>query len=216
MESNIRIIETLVVREEAERTQLWGIYKDAFERLNRRTPIHHGGYDAGEFDAVLLDEDFTKFLVYADDELAGVTLITNVLAKIPWVNAGYFEDEYPNRSRDKAIYFLPAVVIDPKHQDLRLIGAKLLQQSLTTLEKTSCWQSITLRLCGKACLHSFSEDWEGNSRARSSVVSYTRSSTTRTPVSRMVRCRFFAYAVNQAVSSYARMSSGRTAKSSIT
>ncbi len=133
MESNIRVIETLVVHEEAERTQLWGIYKEAFERLNRRTPIHHGGYDAGQFDAVLLDEDFTKFLVYADNELAGATLITNVLSKIPWVNAGYFEDHYPNRSRDKEIYFLPAVVIDPKHQDLRLIGAKLLQQSLTTL-----------------------------------------------------------------------------------
>lgn len=133
MESNIRIVETLVVREEGERQRLWGIYRDAFERLNRRTPIHHGGFDSSQFDAAMLDEDFTKFLVYADNELAGVTLITNVLAKIPWVNVGYFEDHYPNRSRDGDIYFLPAVVIDPKHQDLRLIGAKLLQQSLTTL-----------------------------------------------------------------------------------
>jgi len=133
MEHNIRIIETLVVREQRERERLWDIYKDAFERLNRRTPIHHGGYELSQFDAVLLDEDFTKFLVYADDELVGATLITNVLSKIPWVNAGYFEDNYPNRYRDGQIYFLPAVVIDPKHQDLRLIGAKLLQQSLTTL-----------------------------------------------------------------------------------
>ncbi|MBU0595544.1 hypothetical protein KJ567_02520, partial [Candidatus Bipolaricaulota bacterium] len=31
------------------------------------------------------------------------------------------------------IYFLPAVVIDPKHQDLRRIGAKLLQEALITL-----------------------------------------------------------------------------------
>lgn len=133
MEDHIRIIETLIVHEQHERTMLWGIYKEAFERLNRRTPIHHGAYDASQFDAVLQDEDFTKFLVYTDDELAGVTLITNVLEKIPWVNAGYFEDHYPKRSRAKEIYFLPAVVIDPKHQDLRLIGAKLLQQSLTTL-----------------------------------------------------------------------------------
>ena len=65
--------------------------------------------------------------------MAGVTLITNVLSKIPWVNVGYFEEKYPNRSASGEIYFLPAVVIDPKHQDLRLIGAKLLQQSLTTM-----------------------------------------------------------------------------------
>jgi hypothetical protein len=133
MENNIRIAETLVVHDEAERERLWSIYKGAFERLNRRTPIHHGGYNKGQFDAVLLDEDFTKFLVYAEDELAGVTLITRVLSKVPWVNAGYFEDHYPHRSRSGDIYFLPAVVIDPRHQDLRLIGAKLLQQALTTL-----------------------------------------------------------------------------------
>ena len=133
MEDNIRVIETLVMHEEPERKRLWDIYNAAFVRLNRRTPIHHGGFNESEFDAVLLDEDFTKFLVYADDELAGVTLITNVLAKIPWVNVGYFEDHYPNRSASGDIYFLPAVVIDPKHQDLRLIGAKLLQQSLTTM-----------------------------------------------------------------------------------
>jgi len=133
MEDTIRIIETLVIHDEAERARLWSIYKAAFERLNRRTPIHHGGFSKSQFDAVLLDEDFTKFLVYADGELAGVTLITNVLEKIPWVNVGYFEDHYPERSASGDIYFLPAVVIDPKHQDLRLIGAKLLQQALTTL-----------------------------------------------------------------------------------
>ena len=133
MDANIRVIETLIVHDEAERKQLWGIYKDAFDRLNRRTPIHHGGYSASQFNGILLDEDFTKFLVYADNELAGATLITNVLSKIPWVNAGYFEDRYPNRSKAGEIYFLPAVVIHPKHQHLRLIGAKLLQQSLTTL-----------------------------------------------------------------------------------
>jgi len=133
MENNIRVIETLVVHEQDARKRLWGIYRDAFERLNRRTPIYHGSYAPSQFDDILQDEDFTKFLVYAGNELVGVTLITNVLAKIPWVNAEYFEERYPERTRNGDVYFLPAVVIDPDHQDLRLIGAKLLQQSLTTL-----------------------------------------------------------------------------------
>jgi hypothetical protein len=133
MSSNIRIVETLIIRDPTEFARLWTIYKDAFERLNQRTPIHHGAFDRQQFEAVLSDEDFTKFLVYTDDELVGVTLITNVLTKIPWVNAGYFEQHYPDRSRAGKIYMLPAVVIDPKHQDLRRIGAKLLQQALTTL-----------------------------------------------------------------------------------
>ena len=133
MDSDIRIIETLVVHEEEVRQRLWSVYEGAFERLNQRTPIHHGSYDSAQFDAILLDEDFAKFLVYAGDKLVGATLITNVLTKIPWVNASYFETHYPDRCREGKIYFLPAVVIDPKHQDLRLIGSKLLQQALTTL-----------------------------------------------------------------------------------
>ena len=133
MESDIRIIETLVVHEEKARQRLGSIYRDAFERLNRRTPIHHGGYDSVQFDAILLDDDFTKFLVYAGNKLVGATLITNVLTKVPWVNAGYFRAHYPNRYEEEKIYFLPAVVIDREHQDLRLIGSKLLQQALTTL-----------------------------------------------------------------------------------
>ena len=133
MSEEIRIVETLIVREDAQRDHLWSIYKGAFERLNQRTPIHHGAYSVEQFHDVLQDEDFTKFLVFAGEELAGVTLITNVLEKVPWVNAGYFAERYPNKIAAKQVYFLPAVVIDPKFQDLRLIGAKLLQQSLTTL-----------------------------------------------------------------------------------
>jgi ribosomal protein S18 acetylase RimI-like enzyme len=133
MNEDIRVVETLIVHDAEERSRLWNVYREAFERLNQRTPIHHGGYGPEAFDAVLQDEDFNKFLVYADDELVGVTLITNVLTKIPWLNAGYFEDRYPDRSREGKIYFLPAVVIDPRHQDLRRIGSKLLQQALTTL-----------------------------------------------------------------------------------
>ena len=126
MEDNIRVIETLVMHEASERAQLWEIYNAAFERLNRRTLISPTA-DLAKASLIpcCLDEDFTKFLVYADGELAGGTLITDVLAKIPWVNVGYFENHYPNRCQSGDIYFLPAVAIDPKHQNLRLIGSKL-------------------------------------------------------------------------------------------
>jgi hypothetical protein len=133
MDDGIRIVETYVVRSEAERATLWEIYRGAFERLNQRTPIHHGGFREQPFHQILQDEEFTKFLVYVGSELVGVTLITHRLHKIPWINPEYFERRYPERSRAGKIFFLPAVVIDPRHQDLRMIGAKLLQQALTTL-----------------------------------------------------------------------------------
>jgi len=133
MPDEIRIVETHSVDGEQARLRLWSIYRHAFERLNRRTPIHHGGFSVAQFEAVLQDSDFVKFLVHVGEELAGVTLLTHELEKVPWVNAPYFERRYPERFAAGKIYFLPAVVIDPKHQDLRRIGAKLLQTALATL-----------------------------------------------------------------------------------
>ena len=137
MSDDIRIVQTGTIEEPEARLQLWSIYRHAFERLNERTPIHHGGFSVAQFEAILQDPDFEKFLVYVGEELVGVTLLTNVLEKIPWVNAPYFERRYPERFKAAKIYFLPAVVIDPKHQDLRRIGAKLLQEALTTLGQDS-------------------------------------------------------------------------------
>jgi len=133
MDEEIRIVKTLIVHDGSTRERLRSIYRVAFDEVNDRTPIHHGSYSDAEFDALLRDEDFTKYLVYADTRLIGLTLMTNILAKVPWVNAAYFAQRYPNRYRDRLIYFLPAVVIDPDYQDLRRIGAKLLQQTVTPL-----------------------------------------------------------------------------------
>jgi hypothetical protein len=129
----IRIVETSHLDDADARLRLWAIYRSAFERLNARTPIHHGGFSVAQFEAVMQDPDFTKYLVYVGEELVGVTLLTAELEKIPWLNAAYFEHRYPNRYRAGRIYFLPAVVIDPQHQDLRRIGAKLLQEAVATL-----------------------------------------------------------------------------------
>jgi hypothetical protein len=137
MHDEIRIVETRVLEEPEARLRLWAIYRGAFERLNQRTPIHHGAFSVAQFEAILQDADFEKFLVYVRAELVGVTLLTNVLEKIPWVNAPYFERRYPERFEAGKIYYLPAVVIDPKHQDLRRIGAKLLQEALVTLGRDS-------------------------------------------------------------------------------
>jgi len=133
MSDDIRIVETLIVREADLQERLWAIYSVAFHRLNERTPIHHGAFSREEFDRVLQDEDFSKFLVYSGSQLVGLTLLTNELGKIPWVNLSYFETRYPERAAQRKIYFLPAVVIDPEYQNLRLIGARLLQQAVTTL-----------------------------------------------------------------------------------
>jgi len=132
-DKGIRIVETGCIEDAGARLKLWSIYRSGFERINERTPIHHGAFSVAQFEAIMQDPDFRKYVVYVREELAGVTLLTNEITKIPWVNAPYFERRYPHHYRDGKIFFLPAVVIDPQHQDLRRIGARLLQQAVATL-----------------------------------------------------------------------------------
>ena len=79
MPDEITVVEESVITDSAARLRLWSIYRNGFAALNRRTPIHHGGFSAAQFETVLQDGDFRKFLVYVRDELVGVTLLTNAL-----------------------------------------------------------------------------------------------------------------------------------------
>ncbi|UCF10149.1 MAG: hypothetical protein JSW65_00230 [Candidatus Bipolaricaulota bacterium] len=132
-DDGIRIVETLTLHDGDNRAKLWSIYEQAFRQLNERTPIHHGAWNAESFDAMLLDPDFTKYLVYVQDQLVGACLITATLEKVPWINAAFYRQRFPEASAVGHLYFLPAVVIDPVHQDLRRIGAKLLHEAVTSL-----------------------------------------------------------------------------------
>jgi ribosomal protein S18 acetylase RimI-like enzyme len=133
MSEGIRVVEALTLHDAEARAKLWAIYEDAFQRLNERTPIHHGAWSRGSFDEMLLDADFTKFLVYVADELVGACLITATLEKVPWINADFYRRRFPDVAEAGKLFFLPAVVIDPVHQDLRRIGAKLLHEAVTSL-----------------------------------------------------------------------------------
>ncbi|MBN1859323.1 hypothetical protein JW848_08980 [Candidatus Bipolaricaulota bacterium] len=133
MSEEIRVIESLVLKHEADRAMLWRIYQHGFSELNKRTPIHHGAWDEPTFHGVLQDEDFTKYVVMVDQDLAGVCILTANLGKIPWINAAFYHQRFPEAYAAGQLFFLPAVVIDPKHQDLRRIGAMLLHEAVAPL-----------------------------------------------------------------------------------
>jgi len=133
MSDEIRIVETLSVKGEPDGATLWAIYEHAFRLLNERTPIHHGAWSEAAFREMLGDADFTKYLVYVGPDLVGACLITTALEKVPWINAVYYRKRFPQASASSRLYFLPVVVIDPAHQDLRRIGAKLLHEAVASL-----------------------------------------------------------------------------------
>lgn len=133
MTDEIRVIESLVLKSVDDRSMLWAIYQHAFNELNERTPIHHGAWSEETFHAVLQDDDFTKYVVMVGHHLVGVCILTSNLEKIPWINPGFYYRRFPEAHAAGQLFFLPAVVIDPRHQDLRRIGAKLLHEAVASL-----------------------------------------------------------------------------------
>jgi len=59
MEDNIRVIETLVMHEASERTQLWEIYNQPSSDSIATRPFTHGGFSQSQFDSVLPNENFS-------------------------------------------------------------------------------------------------------------------------------------------------------------
>ncbi|MFO8034968.1 MAG: hypothetical protein R6U88_07450 [Candidatus Bipolaricaulota bacterium] len=129
----IRVLHRDTVEKPDEAERCWEIYRSAFAPLACRTPMPHGSYTREQFDQLLLDRDFAKYVAYVGGSLAGLCVITTVLEKVPWVNPDYYRHRYPELYEKGRVFYLPAVVIDPEHQDWRRVGAMLLSESVSSL-----------------------------------------------------------------------------------
>jgi len=134
MPVQLKVERRVAVEGPEEVAQLWQIYRTAFAPLATATPMRHGSYAQVQFEEVLADPEFLKFLVYADGVLAGLCLVTANLDKVPWVNPHYFTHRYPKLVEQRKLYYLPAVVVDPAYQDARRVGAVLLAESVRGLD----------------------------------------------------------------------------------
>ncbi len=132
-QEDIRIQHRTVVDQPDEAERCWQVYRGAFAPMATRTPMRHGSYTREQFGELLSDRDFAKYIAYVGPMVAGLCLITAALHKVPWINADYYRFRYPDLYEKGRVFYLPAVVIDPGHQDWRRIGALLLAETVTSL-----------------------------------------------------------------------------------
>lgn len=135
LKTDIKVVESSEVLDAAVVAACWRIYRTAFDPIAHRTPMVHGSYTEDAFGRILADCEFAKYLAYVGDELVGLCLITTALEKVPWINAGYYRDRYPDQYEGGRLFYLPAVVIDPDHQDWRRVGALLLTYVVRSLDE---------------------------------------------------------------------------------
>ncbi len=133
MARRIEVREKAVIDDAAEVGQLWSVYDAAFSPLVSATPMRHGSYARPEFEGLLRDPDFRKYIAYVEGSVAGLCVITTALEKIPWISHPYYAHRFADLAARGKVFFLTGVVIHPAYQNERRVGAILLAKAVRSL-----------------------------------------------------------------------------------
>jgi hypothetical protein len=120
----IRIMKHMVV-DRACAEILWSIYEPNIQRIQQGTPFRQG-LTKDEFDAAMSDQTFLKFILYADDEIVGFTIVATDLGKITWLSKEFFRQNYPQ----SATCYLVALAIEGRHSANSMLGGRQLIQAM--------------------------------------------------------------------------------------
>lgn len=96
--------------------EAWTLYEAAFRDLNRMAVQRHLMY-RDEFGAVMADPRVDKYLAFGgDNALHGVATYTNDLDAVPLISPAYFAHRWPERFRERRIWYIGFVAVHPDHQ----------------------------------------------------------------------------------------------------
>jgi hypothetical protein len=96
---------------------LWGLYERAFDEL-RGAAVQRHLMTHGEFRQVMDDERVDKLVVTDDDgQVGALATMTNELDAVPLVEPQYFARRWPDLYRDKRVWYVGFVAVDPEHQN---------------------------------------------------------------------------------------------------
>jgi GNAT superfamily N-acetyltransferase len=96
----------------------WQLYRSAFDELRIRAVQRHV-MTRPEFDAVMDDRRITKYEVLdpdRDGRMCGLATMTNHLEAMPLISPDYFEHRWPSLFRQRHIWYVGFVGVDPDYQ----------------------------------------------------------------------------------------------------
>lgn len=70
-----------------------------------------------EFLAEMLDPRVDKYLVWDDeDQVIGMTTLTQDLSTVPWINPEYFKHHFPEQYTRETVFYLGFTLVHPEHR----------------------------------------------------------------------------------------------------
>jgi hypothetical protein len=102
-----------------ERESAWRLYTEVFDELRSTAVQRHVMYRS-EFDDVMADRRVLKYIAVDEQErcgtggaLCGLATLTNDLSAVPLISPDYFERRFPERFRQRQIWYVGFVAGHP-------------------------------------------------------------------------------------------------------
>lgn len=98
--------------------EIWKLYAHSFESTDEYCAQDQICYDEQSLSAALVDDDYQKFLLMADDQIIGLCLMTSNLtkARIAYCNDRFLRHKYPKYAAEGRLYYVTCICVSPEMQ----------------------------------------------------------------------------------------------------
>ncbi len=104
-DSRARALVTVeAVPSQATWSDLWDLYYEAFEPLQRLALLNHL-YPRSSFEELLADDRVTKLIAWVSGRPVGLAMITNELTLVPQISPPFLHARYPDETARRAVFF---------------------------------------------------------------------------------------------------------------
>ena len=114
-------IEAVRTVDAATASDLWALYRVAFESLRTQAASRHT-LTRAEFDLEVIDERVTKYVAWRNGRPVGLVSLATDLTTIPWISPEFYAHRYPEHAARGALYYCSLALV---HPDERLSDAFL-------------------------------------------------------------------------------------------
>jgi hypothetical protein len=113
--NNRTIVKKDIIEDEEEAKILWDIYDQSFLETNKKTPCRQS-FDKDHFFQILKNATALKYLLFIDNQVVGMGMVTNNLENTPWISEDYFKAHFSEATSSGLLYYFMGIVIFKKYQ----------------------------------------------------------------------------------------------------
>lgn len=135
-DTNCIISRKEIIKDDSLTKKAWSIYTDSFKDKNTLSPCQQSIRYFDEFKNDFGDSSVEKYLLYIENNLVGIGLVTNNLSNCTWISNDYFKEQYCKYYVGRKIYYFMGIAVASEYRH-KGFAIKILEHIIDDLPKDS-------------------------------------------------------------------------------